>query len=285
MPTHPEVVTLDPNDAGLMGELWHAAKGTPREFAEHVRALVNPLPPEPPLWTLVRLGNGRIALREDEESGWADYWVHADVLPGSAKANSTAMTWPEVCALGTPEVLEPDSVKALREQVERLKKQRDAERSAAKDAEERYEIAHQSFMASQGEVDTRNLQMQDMHRTLDSIQKQAKEWAEKDVSGALGGEALVVTNRHGREILHLLDATEDEPAEPAPVEELAEWERALLAEVTEEPPVGSEVTDRDDDVWERRSDGWRLAGGKIRHEWTDVEEFRPLTLVETGGQS
>ena len=118
MPTHPEVVTLDPNDAGLMGELWHAAKGTPREFTEHVRALVNPLPEEPPAWTLVTTTRGigsRVFYRVDNiamdrpwraiDGGWH--------------------TWPEVCEAaqedsgGTPEVLEPDSVKALREQVGR----------------------------------------------------------------------------------------------------------------------------------------------------------------------
>lgn len=279
MPTQPEVVTLDPNDAGLMGELWHAAKGTPREFTEHVRALVNPLPPEPPLWTLVRLGNGRIALREDEESGWADYWVHADVLPGSAKANSTAMTWPEVCALGTPEVLEPDSVKALRERLAITESERDGAREHRDQirtrAERAEEVLFQAAVTdpSEGVAHAFDVIHDRTQGLRDQVEQQRKR-AEKV-------EALVSEFVPGA---FLKPATEDEPAEPAPVE------------VTE-PPVGSKRRDMDGDIWTRIDErGWLWTHRKNGKPYKGLEAWEPdfatleeqvgpLTLVETGGQS
>ena len=172
-------------------------------------------------------------------------------------------TWPEVCALGTPEVLEPDSVKALR-----------AELSDARERAGRY--ADDANLA-ESKVEKAETERDAALSTLADVEERAKEWAEKDVSGALGGEALVVTNRHGREILDLLAATEDEPAEPAPVE------------VTAEPQdEGAQVKDCDDDVWERGKGGqWFRPASPIgfRHPWVTVLRYRPLTLVETGGQS
>ena len=210
-------------------------------------APATPLPEEPPLYTVVHVPS---------LNQW-QRWTRLDQPTGRNWVDNRAdwSSWEQVCALGTPEVLEPDSVKALREQVTNL--------------------------AAEGVV--AEAERDEARATVDKVRQFAtacrEQYEASDYSESISLDQ-VADSLEG-----LLRLAEDEPAEPAPVEELAEWERALLAEVTEEPPVGSEVTDRDDDVWERRSDGWRLAGGKIRYEWTDVEEFRPLTLVETGGQS
>ena len=133
MPTHPEVVTLDPasNDDAL--RLAAAIRSVCDidgrwDAAEILQALAapTPLPEQPPMWTIVEVPHSGTSLvdqpytpyskwvrayEDDEDASWVR-------LAGSAKYAETR-TWPEVCALGTPEVLEPDSVKALREGYER----------------------------------------------------------------------------------------------------------------------------------------------------------------------
>lgn len=336
--TTPEVVTLDPSNEGDMARLVEAFYNTdemhaPTAMAKAVRALsAPPLPEEPPAFTVVIVPHGGSSLVDQPYTPYSK-WVRADGDPedaswfrlaGSAKY-AESRTWPEVCALGTPEVLEPETVKALREQVAGLRRtittiERAQAKSEdrAKDFEERYEIAHQSFMASQGEVDTRNLQIKDLIETLESVRKQAKEWAAADYEPANDASAatLNTTNRHGRELLHLLDATEDEPAEPSATPLLdavakagIRMARAKLGLPEDEPaePAPVEVTEPDGvrikrsvkrvrsgkfgTIWARRGKLWlREDEPTVAENYrTDAELIRdhgPLTLVEpSAGES
>ena len=238
MPTHPEVVTLDPNDAGLMGELWHAAKGTPSEFAEHVRALVNPLPEEPSLWSVAKAGQ-RLFVR-GQSSDSVGRWF--EVSPGQGMY---AVTWPEVCALGTPEVLEPDSVKALREGYER-------EHRLSLGFAERASKAADKAKEWEGKYDA-------MEARALKAEREVEEFIAIDIDRSA--------------------ATENEPAEPAPVE------------VTEEPTDrNARVRDEAGDVWHRVQGNpncftcW-TTDGILHLHWDALRDRNPLTLVETGGQS
>lgn len=77
---------------------------------EHPEWAKPPLPDEPPVWTVVKTvgkpgpGEGPITVHVRTKAAWVD-------LSGNRRK------WPEVCSLdhqGQPEVLEPESVKALR---------------------------------------------------------------------------------------------------------------------------------------------------------------------------
>ena len=191
MPTHPEVVTLDPNDAEQVKRLMTHYAGSPLtdnevpDMQKALRAMLTPpLPEEPAWWTIVRLNHKLWAIRDaiTSANGGGNWLTNT----------GERHTWPEVCALGTPEVLEPGSVKALREKC-----------TAANSRGARMEIERNAALS-----------------ILADVEERAKEWAAADYEPANDASAatLNTTNRHGREILHILDATEDEPAEPAPVE-------------------------------------------------------------------
>ena len=71
-------------------------------------------------------------------------------------------------------------------------------------------------------------------------------------------------------------------------EESAAERRDEPVDVIEEPPVGSQVTDKDDDVWERRGErGWKLVGfdgrpaspGQNPVKWTALRSEAPLRLT------
>jgi hypothetical protein len=234
MSTHPEVVTLDPasNDDAL--RLAAAIRSVCDidgrwDAAEILQALAaESLPEEPPEHSVVRAGSFRL-YRDDIDPAGTPYRCVWFVMYGP-DYTAEWMTWPEVCALGTPEVLEPDSVKALRETVEFLANQRDRFRTA---------------------LDQTRTQRDKARATVE----------------ALRGERVYFPE----------PATEDEPAEPAPVE------------VTEEPEPNGRVRTPNGDVW-RRLEGCRdwhndtFPRGECE-SWNQLRERGPLTLVETGGQS
>jgi hypothetical protein len=93
--------------------------------------LILGIPSEPPQWTAVRVESGsRVAFRMGVLSSGRNWQVEG--------YGEEWRTWPEVCALGTPEVLEPETVKALRERVEFLANQRDRFRTAHDEMVEKY---------------------------------------------------------------------------------------------------------------------------------------------------
>lgn len=58
--------------------------------------------------------------------------------------------------------------------------------------------------------------------------------------------------------------------------------KLTFPDITEEPPVGSQVTDRDGDVWERREGGWSgtdeygLGFAYCKVEWSRLRNYAPL---------
>ena len=216
-----------------------------------------PLPEEPPLYTVVHVPS---------LNQW-QRWTRLDQPTGRNWVDNRAdwSSWEQVCALGTPEVLEPDSVKALREQLRRARFHEQNNYSNMRNAEEKVQQAETERNAALS--------------ILADVEERARAWAEKDAEPVddRGLAILSTINRLGREILHLLDATEDEPAEPAPVE------------VTEEPKPNGRVRTPNGDVW-RRLEGCRdwhndtFPRGECE-SWGQLRERGPLTLVETGGQS
>ncbi len=308
--THPAAKALT-SFAAKMRDMADAMEKADRMIYER---LILGIPAEPEVLTVVRLGGKHPDFIRDgynNEHPWA-------TLGGNGFERRT---WAEVCRLGTPEVLEPESVKALRKSYEREHRLSlgFAERASkaedkAKEWEGKYDAMEVERDEARATVETRDLQMQDMHRTLDSVQKRAKEWADADYEPANDASAatLNTTNRHGREILHLLDATpavsasfsdfagnpipatitvtrsgaEDEPAEPAPVE------------VTEEPAdLSLAVRGSGGTVWEQRRsrhmpdlffwyDGQRAHDAGDGRSWSYLlAHHGPLTLVETGAKS
>lgn len=123
----PEVIELDPasNDDAL--RLAAAIRSVCDidgrwDAAEILQALATPpaLPEEPPAWTLVATSRNnplRVFYRVEDHPGMRRPWRHV---------GGGWHTWAEVCDAaredsgGTPEVLEPEAVKALRGQVETL---------------------------------------------------------------------------------------------------------------------------------------------------------------------
>ena len=259
MPTHPEVVTLDPNDAEQMSALADAYYdaldyGSPAAAETAARAvrsmLTPPLPEQPP---------GRYAMVT------AGPFAHSRYLVGGVWHGSDGKqrTWPEVCALGTPEVLEPDSVKALREQVTNLAAEgvvAEAERDEAR--------------ATVAEV-------VDFVKLYDPSDPQdTPPWALLNSIGRTVGLGPVCSPGAKD---YIAPATEDEPADPAPVE-------------VDEEPTDPNVRVKDDQgrVWRRvRGNAncprcWTMVGpgSGLHRTWlTLLPDCGPLTLVETGGQS
>lgn len=151
--------------------------------------LILGIPAEPPVWSIVTVDDELFV-----RARMGDWFIIGDGAPGPV-----SRSWREVCELGTPEVLAPESVKALRERVGFLANQRDRFRKAHDEMIEKYH-------AVCGE---RNAALS----TLADVEEKAKEWAEKDdeVTALHSLTILNTTNRHGRELLHLLGANGDEP--------------------------------------------------------------------------
>ena len=224
-----------------------------------------PLPEEPPLCAVVHVPS---------LNQW-QRWTRLNQPTGRNWVDNRAewSSWEQVCALGTPEVLEPDSVKALR-----------AELSDARERAGRY--AADANLA-ESKVEQAETERNAALSILASVEDQANEWATADYEPANDASAatLNATNRHGREILHLLAATEDEPAEPA---------EPAPVEVTDPYVVGEKWRDRLGHVWRLAEDGWHMfefSDGDLAFMegpyTTDflVSRNGPLALVETGGQS
>ena len=325
MSTHPEVVTLDPNDAEQMEQFLrrlmnerdlglNAHSGlnfTWENVTDALRAMTVPPPEEPSLWSVAKVFN-RLFVRgqsSDSEGRWFE------VSPGQGMY---AVAWPEVCALGTPEVLEPDSVKALRTEVTNLAAEgvvAEAERDEAQAAVRKMQDHHGECIcntagpALEGPDEYcpwHGRPWDDMLEHLNRMVTEARETiervrAERDnfaamaaLDGTMNGGALAAYE----DAVERMDAalaptvatlditnmafddtfTEDEPAEPAPVE------------VTE-PAEGSSVVDCEGDTWVRSAaDGlWRWEGLAEAPQARTFESlnhvYGPLTLVETGGQS
>jgi hypothetical protein len=256
MSTHPEVVTLDPNDAEQMSALADAYYdaldyGSPAAAETAARAirsmLPTPLPEEPPQWSAVRVASGsRVAFRMGVLSSGRNWQVE-----GYGKE---WRTWPEVCALGTPEVLEPESAKALREQLRRARFHEQNNYSNFTEAEK---------------------QRDEARATVDKVRQFAtacrEQYEASDYSESISLDQ-VADSLEG-----LLKLAEDEPAEPAPVE------------VTEEPKPGTHLFDAAGIEWRRATgcERWhQIATPGFCEYWLDLRTQRgPLTLVETGGQS
>jgi hypothetical protein len=229
MPTHPEVVTLDPNDPDDMARLGRAATNAdkddcPRDadFGINVFRLLA-APPEPPTWTVVRV-NAEVFLRHDLPG--ASRWYMADLRIDSSR------TWPEVCALGIPEVLEPEAVKALREQVTNLAAEgvvAEAERDEARAAVRKMQDHHGECIcitagpALEGPdeycpwhgrpwddmLEHYDRMVTEARATVARVETIRDRWATSENAHALWCEINDALKWR---------ATEDEPAEPAPVE-------------------------------------------------------------------
>ncbi len=52
--------------------------------------------------------------------------------------------------------------------------------------------------------------------------------------------------------------------------------------VTEEPPVGSRVKDRDGDIWTRRESGWHVEEAHYPNSWEHMRDWGPLKLLPSG---
>lgn len=268
MPTHPEVVTLDPSNPDDMARLGRAATNAdkddcPRDadFGINVFRLLTapPAPEEPPLYTVVHVPS---------LNQW-QRWTRLDQPTGRNWVDNRAdwSSWPEVCALGTPEVLEPESVKALREQhdtsVTALRNERDDYRHG-RDLEAR---RHDEQRARAEKAEAKVQRVREAWRTWPQMTRSHDESnAEMRRLWGLLRDALTTP-----------PATEDEPAEPAPVE------------VTE-PEPNTRLIDAIGHKWHRTEGCRRWHNDSVRRSecltWDDLREHHgPLTLVETGGQS
>ncbi|HEY9411145.1 MAG TPA: hypothetical protein VIP77_16315 [Jiangellaceae bacterium] len=204
-----------------------------------------PLPEEPPLYTVVHVPS---------LNQW-QRWTRLDQPTGRNWVDNRAAwySWEQVCALGTPEVLEPDSVKALRERLARI----DAERE-----EFNVDVAYSALSEQIKELAT----LLDVDRTIEP---------ERMLGGISG--AVLAMRANERDLKAELDKANGgydvEPAEPAPVE------------VTR--PLGSQWRDRNGEVWTMQPNGClRLDANRPYWNADHIErEYGPLTLVETGGQS
>jgi hypothetical protein len=228
MSTHPEVVTLDPHDADDVTRVENALADTADipwtddRAVKFLRALAAPpLPKEPPEWTVVRAGDVVLVRQAPTARRASKYrWWRVGT-------EEVGRTWPEVCALGTPEVLEPDSVKALREQVNRY----DAwlERVGDALAEARGVRVHWS------DLDTSVKALVDR---AEKAEREVEEFIAIDIDRSA--------------------TTEDEPAEPAPVEVTTQRDEYVVA-VMSADLCGYTVVDHDgiEGPCDLPATGWR----------------------------
>ena len=202
-------------------------------------APATPLPEEPPLYTVVHVPS---------LNQW-QRWTRLDQPTGRNWVDNRAdwSSWEQVCALGTPEVLEPDSVKALREQVTNL--------------------------AAEGVV--AEAERDEARATVDKVRQFAtacrEQYEASDYSESISLDQ-VADSLEG-----LLKLAEDEPAEPAPVEVTEPEPNTRLIDAIGHKWHRTEGCRRWHNDSVRRSECLT---------WDDLRKHHgPLTLVETGGQS
>jgi hypothetical protein len=271
--THPAAKALT-SFAAKMRDMADAMEKADQMIYER---LILGIPAEPPVWTIVTVDD-ELFLR----ARMGDWFIIGDGAPGPV-----SRSWAVVCALGAPEVLEPESVKALRAELLVLREQ--VAKKAPEhdeDCEAEYEAGAHAWTpcgcwASRAEAEG-------LVARAEKAEREVAEFIAIDE-----GAPVISANFSdfaGNPIPATITVTrsgaEDERAEPAPVE------------VTEEPAdLSLAVRGSGGTVWEQRRsrhmpdlffwyDGQRAHDAGDGRSWSYLlAHHGPLTLVETGAKS